>query len=97
LPTPYLDAGACSEPAAHAPADTQRVGDGSPALRITGFVSRRRKDLPGYWTVLFVRAMAKHPAGYDLSLPLPLFERINAEAIIAFRENRTLGIRKVIV
>jgi hypothetical protein len=35
--------------------------------------------------------------GYDLSLPLPLSERINGEAIIAFRENRTLGIRKVIV
>ncbi len=38
LSTAYLDAGACSEPAVHAPANTQRVGDGSPALRKTGFV-----------------------------------------------------------
>lgn len=36
--TTYLDAEASSEPAAHAPADAQRVGDGSPALRIAGFV-----------------------------------------------------------
>ncbi len=41
--------------------------------------------------------MVKHPAEYDPSLPLPLFERINGEAIIAFRENRTLGIRKALV
>ncbi len=39
----------------------------------------------------------QHPAGHDLSLPLPLFERIHGEAVIAFGENRTLGIRKVIV
>ncbi len=30
-------------------------------------------------------------------MPLPLFERINGETAIAFGENRTLGIRKVIV
>jgi hypothetical protein len=41
--------------------------------------------------------MVKHPAGYDLSLPLPLFEEIHGEAVIAFTENRTLGIRNVIV
>jgi len=28
-------------------------------------VSRRGEGLPGYWTVLFVRAMVEHPAGYD--------------------------------
>ncbi len=59
--------------------------------------SRRGEDLPGYWAVLFVRAMVKHPAGYDPSLPLPLFERIHGEVVVAFRANRTLGIRKVIV
>jgi hypothetical protein len=56
--------------------------------------SRRGEDLPGYWAVLFVCAVMQHPAGHDLSLPLPLFERINGEAVIAFGENRTLGIRK---
>ncbi len=59
--------------------------------------SRRGEDLPGYWAVLFVRAMVKHPAGYDPSLPLLLFEKIHGEAVVAFRENRTLGIRNVIV
>jgi hypothetical protein len=38
----------------------------------------------------------QHPAGHGFSLPLPLFERINGVAVIAFGENRTLGIRKVI-
>ena len=51
------------------------------------------EDLPGYWAVLFVRAVVKHPAGYDPSLPLLLFEKIHGEAAIAFTENRTLGIR----
>jgi len=41
-----------------------------------------------------VRAVVQHPAGYDLSLPLLLFEKIHGEAVVAFRENRTLGIRK---
>ena len=41
--------------------------------------------------------MVKHPAGYDFSSPLPLFEEIHGEAVIAFTEKRTLGIRKVIV
>ena len=27
--------------------------------------ARRGESLPGYWTVLFVRAMVEHPAGYD--------------------------------
>ena len=40
--------------------------------------------------------MVEHPAGYDPSSPLPLFERIHGEAVVAFRENRTLGIRNVI-
>ena len=42
-----------------------RVGDGSPALRHTGMSSRRGEGLPGYWAVLFVRAVVEHPAGYD--------------------------------
>ncbi len=63
---------------------------GSPQDRVC---SRRGEDLPGYWAVLFVRAVVQHPAGYDPSLPLLLFEKIHGEAVVAFRENRTLGIR----
>jgi hypothetical protein len=37
-----------------------------------GLLSRRGRDLPGYWAVLFVRAMVEHPAGSDPPLPLPL-------------------------
>jgi hypothetical protein len=55
------------------------------------------KDLPGYRAILFVRAVMQHPAGLDPSLPLPLFERINGEAVIAFAKNRTLGIRNDVV
>ena len=66
---------------------------GSPHHRL---VSRRSEGLPGSWVVLFVRAVVEHPAGYDLSLPLPLFEEIHGKVIVAFRENRTLGIRNVI-
>ena len=66
---------------------------GSPQDRV---LSRRGEDLPGYWVVLFVRAVVQHPAGYDPSSPLLLFEKIHGEAVVAFRENRTLGIRNVI-
>jgi len=40
-----------------------------------------------------VRAVVEHPAGYGLSLPLLLLEEIRGEVVVAFRENRTLGIR----
>jgi len=63
---------------------------GSPQHRVP---SRRGEDLPGYWAVLFVRAVVEHPAGYDPSSPLPPFGKIHGEAVVAFRENRTLGIR----
>ncbi len=49
--------------------------------------------LPGYWAVLFVRAVVQHSAGLDRSSPLLLFEKIYAEVAIAFTEYRTLGIR----
>jgi hypothetical protein len=70
----------------------------TPRRRITGspqhrVPSRRGEDLPGSWAVLFVRAVVEHPAGYDPSSPLPLFEEIHGEAVVAFREKRTLGIR----
>ena len=63
----YLDAGACSvplRPTTRALANVSCVGDGSPALRKTGNGSRRGEGLPGYWTILFIRAMVEHPAGY---------------------------------
>jgi hypothetical protein len=40
-----------------------------------------------------VRAVVEHPAGYDPSSPLLLFEKIHGEAVVAFRKFRTLGIR----
>lgn len=61
-----------------------------------GFFSRRGEDLPGYWTVLFMRAVVEHPAGYNPSLPLLLFEEIHGRVVVAFRRKRTLGIRDVI-
>jgi hypothetical protein len=54
---------------------------------------RRGEGLPGYWAVLFVRAVVQHPAEYDPSSPLLLFEKIHAEVAIAFAKNRTPGIR----
>ncbi len=66
---------------------------GSPKDRVC---SRRGEDLPGYWAVLFVRAVMQHPAGLDLSLPLLLFEKIHGENAIAFRKFRPLGLRNVI-
>ncbi len=49
--------------------------------------------LPGYWAVLFMRAVVQHPAGRALSSPLLLFEKIHGEVAMAFAKNRTLGIR----
>ena len=63
---------------------------GSPSDRN---LPRKDKDLPGYWAVLFVRAVVQHPAGYEPSSPLLLFEKIHGEAAIAFAQDRTLGIR----
>ena len=56
---------------------------------------RRDEDLPGYWAVLFVRAMVKHPAGHAAYSPLLLIEEIHADGAFAFTENRSLGIRDV--
>jgi hypothetical protein len=63
--------------------------------RVTGSpqdrsVSRRGEGLPGYGAVLFVRAMVEHPAGYH---PL-LAPKLSPGMVVAFRENRTLGIRE---
>jgi hypothetical protein len=58
---------------------------------------RRDKGLPGYWAVLFARAVVQHPAGSAPSSPLLLFEKIHGGNAIAFANNRTLGIRNAIV
>jgi len=63
---------------------------GSPSDRN---LPRKDKDLPGYWAVLFLRAVVQHPAGLDPALPLLLVEKIYGRIAIAFRTNRTLGIR----
>ncbi len=57
---------------------------GSPCRRPTSMQSRRGEDLPGYWAVLFVRAVVQHPAGRDPALPLLLFEKIHGEDALAF-------------
>jgi len=56
-------------------------------------MSRKGEDLPGYWALLFLRAVVQHPAGPDPCLPLLLFEKIRGEICIAFRTFRPLGIR----
>jgi hypothetical protein len=66
-------------------------GFGSPRQWPTAY--RRGKGLPGYWDILFMRAVVQHPAGCDPSSPLLLFEKIYAEVAFAFAHNRTLDIR----
>ena len=44
-----------------------------------------------------MRAVVQHPAEHGPSLPLLLLEKICGEAVVAFTENRTLGIRNGIV
>src|SRR5215510_9701664 len=89
----YLDADSGSVPkqaddtCARIRAVRRRQLTGSPLDRI---LSRRGEGLPGYGTVPFVRAMVEHPAGYTPLLAHTSMERI----VIAFRENRTLGIRE---
>jgi hypothetical protein len=53
--------------------------------------------LPGYWAVLFLRAVVQHPAGHDPLLALTSLGKIHGEAVIAFTRNRTLGIRNGII
>jgi len=43
-------------------------------------LSRRDESLPGYWAVLFLRAVVEHPAGYD-----PLLAHPHGEVVVAFR------------
>ncbi len=45
------------------PADTPCVGDGSPVLRKPGRFTRSNEGLPGFWAVLFERAVVVDPAG----------------------------------
>ena len=65
------------------PQNVSCVGDGSPALRSTGVSSRKGEGLPGYETVLFVRAMVEHPAGYT-----PRLAQFAPGIVVAFVENQ---------
>ncbi len=76
-----------ARPPGRAPASVSSVGDGSPALRITGFSPRRNKGLPGSWAVLFVCAVVEDPAGCKP----PLAHR--GEVAVAFRQSKTPGTR----
>src|SRR5262245_16514203 len=51
--------------------------------------SRRGEGLPGDGAVLCVRAMVEHPAAYH-----PLLAQLSQGLVVAFRENRTLGLRE---
>jgi hypothetical protein len=68
LDVAYLDADSCSVPqradgtCARIRVVRRRRVSGSPLNRDS---SRRGEGLPGYGTVLFVRAMVEHPAGYN--------------------------------
>ena len=87
----YPDAGAGSVPigpTTRAPAHVPCVGDDSPALRITGILSRRGEGLPGCWAVLFVRALVEHPAGYA-----PRLAHSRKRALWPSMYSRDLGIR----
>jgi hypothetical protein len=70
-------------PTTRAPAYASCVGDHSPALRNTGVSSRRGEGLPGSWTILFVRAMVEHPAGYKAP-PRP--GKLDAGVVVTFDE-----------
>ena len=76
-----LDADACSVPqraddtCARIRAVRRRRLTGSPQSRGS---SRRGEGLPGYGTVLFVRAMVEHPAGYT---PL-LAQKKNMQGVV---------------
>jgi hypothetical protein len=64
--------------------------------RVTGSpqdrdVSRRGEGLPGYGTVLFIRAMVEHPAG---DTPLLAQTTHMQRGVVAFRYTRTLGLRE---
>jgi hypothetical protein len=84
-----LDADACSVPreaddtCARIRAVRRRRVTGSPLHRNS---SRRGEGLPGYGTVLFVRALVEHPAGYG-----PLLALFTQGALIAFDENPALS------
>src|SRR5712691_5565155 len=57
-------------PTTRAPAYASCAGDPAPALRHTGVSARRGTGLPGYWSVLCVRDLVAHSAGYT-SPPRP--------------------------
>jgi len=83
LAAAYLDADSCSVPraaddtCARLRAVRRRRVAGSPLHRIR---SRKGEGLPGYGTVLFVRAVVVHPAGY-----CPLLTQTYAEGCCCLR------------
>ena len=59
--------------------------------RVTGSppnrgVSRRGEGLPGYWAILFVRALVEHPAGY-----IPLLAQLSQGSRCCLRWNPALS------
>src|SRR5262252_5188652 len=94
LPVAYLVASACSVPGSrrHVRSPTCHASETGHRLSARpGWVLRRGEGLPGAWTVLFVRAMVEHPAG---DTPLLAQTTHMQRGVVAFRENRTLGLRE---
>ncbi len=96
-PPAYLDAGACSEPAAPAPAYAQRVGDGSPVLRTTGVCRGEARTSRVTGLSSFGRAVVQHPAGHEPLLAPTSRGEVHGVTVVAFTQFRTLGIRNGIV
>ncbi len=67
----------------------RRRVSGSPLYR---GVSRRGEGLPGYGTVLFVRAMVEHPAGYNPLLAPK--NNVRRGLLLPSMKTSTLGIRE---
>ncbi len=90
LPSAYLVAGACSVP--HSAAGSMRVPHAHCASETghrlsakSGCFTRRNEGLPGFWAVLFKRAVVVDPVGCESLLAH------GAETAVAFRLHQALG------
>ncbi len=90
LPSAYLVAGACSVP--HSAAGSMRIPQARYASETdhrlsakSGRFTRRSEGLPGFWAVLFKRAVVVDPAGCGSLLAH------GAETAAAFRLHEALG------
>jgi len=62
-------------------------------LSVPPDLPRKDKDLPGYWAILFVRAVVQHFAGTRLLLARSVIRSSTEKPTSSSRKNRTLDIR----